>query len=352
MSVLTFVTIGDAGNAADTTVYGDVSYAYDISKFEITEGNIAEYNADPVNSTRQITIDSRGTDKPATSVSWNEAARYVNWLNINDGVQPAYNFALPGINENIDLWTSGEAWQLDGENLFRHKDAKYFIPNENEWYKAAFYKSGSTSAGYWLYATGSDTAPAGTSGSTVPGEAVYASAVPQPTEPADVANAGGLSPYGTMGQSGNVFEITENTFDGANTDVGANRVWRGGSFGDLSASLRNTSRAFGGAQTESLSVGFRVAKVFVPPPPPSSNTSPVLNSADNLKMGSTQVTAAYLDSVRVWPTYDGIWRFDTPSPNTTITDFKITTSSGGVFVDWGDGSTDLVNSGQTINKTY
>ena len=293
MSVLTFVTIGDEGNAVDTTGYGDVSYAYDISKFEITEGNIADYNADPANSARLITIDSRGTDKPATDITWNECARYVNWLNINDGAQPAYNFALPGINEYIDLWTSGEAWQLDGENLFRHKDAKYFIPNENEWYKAAFYKSGSTSAGYWLYATGSDTAPAGTSGSTVPGEAVYAAALPQPTVPADVTNAGGLSPYGTMGQSGNVYEITENTFDGANVNVFANRVRRGGSFGDLSSSLRNTSRAFAGAQTGSPSAGLRVAKVSAPAPPVELTfvtIGDVGNAADTTSYGDVSYT--------------------------------------------------------------
>lgn len=77
-----------------------------------------------------------------------------------------------------------------------------------------------------------------------------------------------------------------------------------------------------------------------------------LNLADNLKMGSTQVTAAYLDSVRVWPQFDGVWRFDAPSPGTTITGFKVTTSSGGVFVDWGDGDTEFANSGQSINKTY
>ncbi len=77
-----------------------------------------------------------------------------------------------------------------------------------------------------------------------------------------------------------------------------------------------------------------------------------LNSSDNLKMGSTQVTAAYLGSVRVWPEFDGIWRFDTPSSGATITGFKVTTSSGGVFIDWGDGETDFVNSGQSINKTY
>jgi len=256
-----FVPIGDAGNVADTTTYGAVSYDYCISKFEITEGNIAEYNADPANSTRLITIDSRGTDKPATDITWNECARYVNWLNINDGAQPAYNFALPGINENIDLWTSGEAWQLDGENLFRHKDAKYFIPNENEWYKAAYYKGGGTNAGYWLYPTGSDTAPTAVTSGTVDDTAVYIGAGVTPLSPADVTEAGGLSPYGTMGQGGNVYEHTENTFDGANDNVLVNRVHRGGSFGLLASTLINTHRAFAGANTGSPSKGLRVAMV-------------------------------------------------------------------------------------------
>jgi formylglycine-generating enzyme required for sulfatase activity len=344
---VTFVTIGDAGNAADTTGYGDVSYAYDISKFEITEGNIAVYNADPVNSTRQITIDSRGTDKPATSVSWNEAARYVNWLNIKEGIQPAYYFTTSGVNDNITLWSSGEAWQLDGENLYRHKDAKYFLPSEDEWYKAAYYKSVGVNAGYWLYPTGSDTAPTAVASGTTTETAVFGNQ----SDPADVDQAGGLSPYGTIGQGGNVNDLIESSGDGNNDSAGETRVIRGGDWfaalGLLRSDLRNVSLPGG----NSIFTGFRVTS-FVPPVPFSSNTSPVLNLADNLKMGSTQVTAAYLDSVRVWPTYDGIWRFDTPSPGTTITGFKITTSSGGVFVDWGDGSTDLVNSGQTINKTY
>jgi len=77
----------------------------------------------------------------------------------------------------------------------------------------------------------------------------------------------------------------------------------------------------------------------------------VLNLADNLKMGSTQVTAAYLDSTRVWPSNEALWRFDSPG-GSTITGFKITTSSGDVIIDWGDGTSDTVSSGQVINKTY
>jgi len=261
---LTFVTIGDEGNAVDiTTGFGDVSYAYDISKFEITEGNIAEYNADPANNLQPITLTSplRGANKPATDITWNECARYVNWLNEREGIQPAYNFTAPGSSTNIEVWTSGEAWQTDGENLFRHKDAKYFIPNENEWYKAAYYKSGGTNAGYWLYPTGSDSAPTAVTSGTVDDTAVFVGAGVTPLSPADVTEAGGLSPYGTMGQGGNVYEHTENTFDGANDNVLANRVYRGGSFGLFASNLTNPEREFAGANIGSPSKGLRVAKV-------------------------------------------------------------------------------------------
>jgi hypothetical protein len=37
--------------------------------------------------------------------------------------------------------------------------ASYDLPSENQWYKAAFYKSGGTNAGYWLYSTQSNVPP-------------------------------------------------------------------------------------------------------------------------------------------------------------------------------------------------
>ena len=43
--------------------------------------------------------------------------------------------------------------------ITRNAGATYFIPSENEWYKAAYYKGGSTNAGYWTYPTQSNTAP-------------------------------------------------------------------------------------------------------------------------------------------------------------------------------------------------
>ena len=73
----------------------------------------------------------------------------------------------------------------------------YFLPTENEWYKAAFYSgSGST---YYQYATGSNSVPTAVYSGTVAGTAVFYGNGESPTAPAAVDEAGGLSPYGTMG---------------------------------------------------------------------------------------------------------------------------------------------------------
>ena len=57
-----------------------------------------------------------------------------------------------------------------GQNLFRHKDAFYFLPSENEWYKSAYF---SPSGVYYNYPTGSDSAPTAVAGGTGTGTAVY-----------------------------------------------------------------------------------------------------------------------------------------------------------------------------------
>ena len=37
--------------------------------------------------------------------------------------------------------------------------AAYFLPSENEWYKAAYYSGGGTNSAYYAYPTKSNTAP-------------------------------------------------------------------------------------------------------------------------------------------------------------------------------------------------
>src|SRR4030095_3180847 len=43
--------------------------------------------------------------------------------------------------------------------ITRSLSAKIVLPTEDEWYKAAYYKGGGPAAGYWFFATQSDTTP-------------------------------------------------------------------------------------------------------------------------------------------------------------------------------------------------
>ena len=99
-----------------------------------------------------------------------------------------------------------------------------------------------------------------------PNTAVYQQAFPQ--GPADITQAGGLSPYGVMGLGGNAWEWEETNFDLMNDDGSSIRGVRGGhwsiSSSLLSASIRNRGLAF--PAVESDGIGFRVASV----PEPSS----------------------------------------------------------------------------------
>jgi len=83
---------------------------------------------------------------------------------------------------------------------------------------------------YYDYPTGSDSAPTPVYSGTLAGTAVYDRDISD--GPADIASAGGLSPYGTMGQGGNVLEWMESASDGTNDSGSENRVWRGGAWID------------------------------------------------------------------------------------------------------------------------
>jgi len=250
-----FVEIGSPGNAADTTgdpnPAGAVSYKYNISKFEVSESMIDSANT---LGGLGITHGNRGADKPATSISWLQAARFVNWLNTSQGFQAAYKFDGSG---NFQLWSSTDAWQLDGENLFRHKDAQYWLPSADEWYKAAYYDPVSDT--YFDFPTGSDTAPTPVANGTAADTAVYNQPFSQ--GPADIMEAGGLSPFGTMGQGGNVWEWEETELDLLNDMVSSSRGVRGSGWSGVSSGLSSSFRFSGVPSVGDNDVGFRVASL-------------------------------------------------------------------------------------------
>src|SRR5262245_22495662 len=80
-----FVTIGSPGNAPDVSgigAPGAVSYEYRVGIYEISEQMIDKASAMGLIG---ITKDSRAPDSPATSVTWYESAKFVNWLNTSTG---------------------------------------------------------------------------------------------------------------------------------------------------------------------------------------------------------------------------------------------------------------------------
>jgi hypothetical protein len=190
---LDFRTIGNPGNAADTTGYGSVGYTYRIGAYAISQNQI---DAATASGLQNVEAGAWTGNQPAAYLSWYESAAFVNWLNTSKGFQPAYNLTWSGSTWSMALWTVSDAG-YDANNLYRNSLAKYFLPSENEFYKAAYGKS--DGSGYYFYPTASDSAPTAVASGIAAETAVYNGAA---TQPASVYAAGGLSSYGTMGQGG------------------------------------------------------------------------------------------------------------------------------------------------------
>jgi formylglycine-generating enzyme required for sulfatase activity len=199
-------------------------------------------------------------DQPAAFIDWFEAAAFVNFLNTDRGFTPAYDLSWNGDSWSMNMWTSADAWQLGGENLYRHKDAFYFLPSENEWYKAAYYQGGGTNAGYWNYPTQENTAPVAVASGILAGTAVYDGQ----SAPAGVFANGGLSAYGIRGMGGNAAEWTESAWDGLNNSSNEDRTVRGGDWFGAADQLGSSYRDINAPLYESDFIGIRVASVPEP----------------------------------------------------------------------------------------
>jgi len=288
-----WVTVGDPGNAADTTgspnPAGAVADAFQIMKFEWTNSQYVEFlnSVDP-NGTNPnaiyngnmrsraeggisyTSVNAAGSkyaaktnmgDKPVNYVSWFDAARVANWLHNGQGSGSTETGAY-----TLNNATSGTAPAVN-------PGALYFLPTEDQWYKAAYYKGGSTNAGYWDYATQSDTAPtAVTAGATGIGSAGSTGNFANYNKAADwngqdgnvttVGTNGGASAYGTFDMNGNVFEWNDLT--GA---AGSSRGLRGGALNDDAGDMSSSGGSTLTTSTQNYNVGFRLASPVAVPEP-------------------------------------------------------------------------------------
>jgi formylglycine-generating enzyme len=271
-----FVTIGNPGNAGDTTAnlnpLGSVAYTYNLAKYEVSRGQFEKADsAGSLGITMHDMSDYGGNGllKPATGVSWYEAAKFVNWLNTSTGNTAAYKFDGSG---NYQVWSTGDAG-YNANNIFRNSLAKYVIASRNEWYKGAY---GNPDGSWSFYPNGgggySDdpSPPTPVAGGTEANTAVYG---PQYGGPANVNNAGGLSGYGTMGQGGNVMEWNESAYTwdygSINSSAIQDREVRDGSFTTFFGDDYELASGFHDSYNPSDNLpwlGFRVASVGVPEP--------------------------------------------------------------------------------------
>ncbi len=257
-----FVTIGNPNNAADTTgspnPAGSVAYTYSLGKYEVSRDMITKANvAGSLGITLQnmTSYGGNGVNRPATGISWYEAAKYVNWLNTSTGGTAAYKLS----GSTFQLWSAGDAG-YDANNMFRNSLAKYWLPSRNEWYKGAY---GNADGSWSNFPNGSDSAPTAVASGTAANTAVYGQSTSN--GPADIKNAGGLSAYGTMAQGGNVWEWNETAYDGINNTAGESRELRGGSWNDVGSDVLDASfRDSGSPYVELSNSGFRVASVPEP----------------------------------------------------------------------------------------
>lgn len=149
---------------------------------------------------------------------------------------------------------------------------RWFIPSEDEWYKAAYYKGGSANAGYWDYPTQSNAAPGRDLDDLLGNAANYYQigsgyALGSPYYRTVVgAFQNSASHYGTYDQGGNVAERNETV-----TEVHLGRYCRGvrgGSFSSGVNQLRasaSTDYYYPTEESDGVGgLGFRVAAVPEP----------------------------------------------------------------------------------------
>ena len=256
---LDFVPIaGDAGDLGSWPAGDDYTFTgvdrsdYRMGMFEITNNQWNKFENSlgvPVTGTPASAYDqdsySTGTNVPTTYVSWYEAAQFVNWLNTSTGHQAAYKFTgTQGTGDYApDIWSPTEA--AGGTNLYRHKDAMYYLPTEDEWVKAAYWN------GSWLqsWATPDNTWPVASV------EANYNGAIGRPWD----VGSGSEELNGTYDMMGNVYELMESPYFSDDYGARSDRGIRGGSYNlddYFLASDRRDPHSPGG---EYHFFGFRVA---------------------------------------------------------------------------------------------
>jgi len=307
------VPVGNAGNAADTTGCGAVGYNYSIGKYDVTVGQYCEFlNAvaktdsyylytsgmamgyvSPTvgiarsgswgNYSYSVAYDAAAWSTysnnypnlyssplaaasacPIFDTNWGDAARFCNWL---QNGQPSFAAGTPG---EVAGSTETGAYTLNGDMSYllepRNTGATWFLPSENEWYKAAYYNP-STGA-YWTYPTQSDPFhfPSNVLSATGTNNANFSDN--GYTDPMNHLTPVGVfaaspGPYGTYDMGGDVWQWNE----AITSSLGFTYRGQRGGFWNMGYNLlASYTRGGDSPVSDFAGTGFRVASLAVPEP--------------------------------------------------------------------------------------
>jgi formylglycine-generating enzyme required for sulfatase activity len=241
------VSIGDPGNPSDTEImtsdqttgYGSVAYSYRIGATEITNSQYVEFlnavaSTDPYglynprmgtdtwggiirsgsagNYTYAVKSDAIGRGPSGTDYSyankavgwttWFDAIRFTNWLHNGQGSGDT--------EDGVYTLLGGTPTPSNSDSITRNAGARWFLPTEDEWYKAAFYDG--TNGVYYNYPTGDDAAPDNKLPAADTGNSAnYGNPTRNGSYPLLDAGAYTLSAthYGTFDQGGSLWEWNE-----------------------------------------------------------------------------------------------------------------------------------------------
>jgi formylglycine-generating enzyme required for sulfatase activity len=279
----------DPGNASQPDTYGAVGYDYRIGRYEVTNAQYAEflnavaatdpnylYNPNMGSNARggivrfgasgsfSYTVKANMGDKPVNYLSWYDAVRFCNWLHngqptgaqgnttTEDGAYTLTGATSIGVGSDPTHGTNG-----------RNGGARFWLPSEDEWYKAAYHVPGVGDT-YYLFPTGSDSAPTvatadgtGNINNDTANIANYDFGADWNGQNGNVTAVGSGGPgsasvFGVYDMGGNVFEYNEQI-------VGENRGLRGGSWNIGPSFLQSSDRSTGNPTLEDDYIGFRVA---------------------------------------------------------------------------------------------
>ena len=293
---LELVPVGNPGNPGDTqfmndwtTGYGAVAYPYLMGKYEITAAQYTQFlNSvaktdtyglyDPYmmvfangcrivragrSSAYSYSVALDFANRPVNYINYWDAARFANWLHNGQpsGLQDA-------VTTEDGAYTLNGYTGSDGTSIARNPGARFFIPSESEWYKAAYYDP--VAGHYWDYPTGTDAVPDQAITNPDTGNNAnydYALGAGSPFYYRNVVGEfeNSESPYGTYDQLGNVWEwneailVDEPTLD--------RRGLRGGAFesGLFFAVISSRTLYMDSPDENQYNVGFRIAAA-VPEP--------------------------------------------------------------------------------------